>query len=67
MFTRVSKKMANFCWSPCYSNRGIEDEMRECEGKVRGLMWYKSIGEHLYGEFSMAVVQANGVIEDRDT
>ncbi|KAJ8438424.1 hypothetical protein Cgig2_004534 [Carnegiea gigantea] len=65
MFTRVSKKMANFCWSSCYSNRSIEDEMRECEGKVRGLMWYKSIGEHLYGEFSMAAVQANGVIEDQ--
>lgn len=30
-----------------------------------GLLWYKDIGQHLNGEFSMAVVQANNLLEDQ--
>ncbi|XAR73734.1 Phosphoprotein phosphatase [Bertholletia excelsa] len=34
-------------------------------GKQEGLVWYKDIGQHLNGEFSMAVVQANSLLEDQ--
>ncbi|CAI9769793.1 unnamed protein product [Fraxinus pennsylvanica] len=30
-----------------------------------GLLWYKDSGQHFNGEFSMAVVQANNLIEDQ--
>lgn len=33
-------------------------------GKVDGLLWYKDLGSHVFGDFSMAVVQANGSMED---
>ncbi|KAL2330120.1 hypothetical protein Fmac_017701 [Flemingia macrophylla] len=34
-------------------------------GKQDGLLWYKDLGQHLHGEFSMAVVQANNLLEDQ--
>lgn len=34
-------------------------------GKQDGLLWYKDSGKHLNGEFSMAVVQANNLLEDQ--
>ncbi|KAF6140480.1 hypothetical protein GIB67_010310 [Kingdonia uniflora] len=34
-------------------------------GKQDGLLWYKDTGEHLNGDFSMAVVQANNLLEDQ--
>ncbi|KAL5058689.1 hypothetical protein RYX36_030293 [Vicia faba] len=34
-------------------------------GKREGLLWYKDSGKHLNGEFSMAVVQANNLLEDQ--
>lgn len=34
-------------------------------GKQEGLLWYKDIGQHGNGEFSMAVVQANNLLEDQ--
>ncbi|KAL6952393.1 [pyruvate dehydrogenase (acetyl-transferring)]-phosphatase [Sarracenia purpurea var. burkii] len=33
-------------------------------GCQEGLLWYKDTGQHFYGEFSMAVVQANNLLED---
>ncbi|KAF8020711.1 hypothetical protein BT93_G1214 [Corymbia citriodora subsp. variegata] len=33
-------------------------------GRQDGLLWYKDLGQHLVGEFSMAVVQANALMED---
>ncbi|XP_073159463.1 probable protein phosphatase 2C 60 [Henckelia pumila] len=30
-----------------------------------GLLWYKDFGQHCSGEFSMAVVQANNLLEDQ--
>ncbi|KAJ3672378.1 hypothetical protein LUZ60_007099 [Juncus effusus] len=30
-----------------------------------GLLWYKDTGQHTHGEFSMAVVQANSLLEDQ--
>ncbi|GAV77237.1 PP2C domain-containing protein [Cephalotus follicularis] len=34
-------------------------------GRQEGLLWYKDIGQHINGEFSMAVVQANNLLEDQ--
>ncbi|KAK4419144.1 putative protein phosphatase 2C 38 [Sesamum alatum] len=34
-------------------------------GKVDGLLWYKDLGYHVNGEFSMAVIQANNLLEDQ--
>lgn len=34
-------------------------------GRQDGLFWYKDSGQHLLGEFSMAVVQANNLLEDQ--
>lgn len=50
-------KMVKPCWRPC-----VEDDATE---KVDGLLWYKNLGNHVYGEFSMAVIQANSVMEDQ--
>ncbi|KAM1050883.1 hypothetical protein ACFX1Q_032552 [Malus domestica] len=37
----------------------------EASGRVDGLLWYKDFGQHAWGEFSMAAIQANSVIEDQ--
>lgn len=34
-------------------------------GRQDGLLWYKDIGQQVNGEFSMAVVQANYLLEDQ--
>ncbi|KAA3462816.1 putative protein phosphatase 2C 60 isoform X1 [Gossypium australe] len=34
-------------------------------GRQDGLLWYKDTGQHVSGEFSMAVVQANNLLEDQ--
>ncbi|XP_012436392.1 probable protein phosphatase 2C 60 isoform X1 [Gossypium raimondii] len=34
-------------------------------GRQDGLLWYKDTGQHVNGEFSMAVVQANNLLEDQ--
>lgn len=34
-------------------------------GRQDGLLWYKDSGHHANGEFSMAVVQANNLLEDQ--
>lgn len=37
----------------------------DSSGRQEGLLWYKDIGQHVNGEFSMAVVQANSLLEDQ--
>ncbi|XP_057535797.1 probable protein phosphatase 2C 48 [Amaranthus tricolor] len=53
------------CLKPFWEGYNVDNEKRDSKGKVKGLMWYKDLGEHIYGEFSMAVMQANEVVEDR--
>ncbi|XP_042414152.1 probable protein phosphatase 2C 60 [Zingiber officinale] len=50
------------CWQPkdifaCSGSDAV--------GRQDGLLWYKDTGQHVYGEFSMAVVQANNLLEDQ--
>jgi pyruvate dehydrogenase phosphatase len=50
-------KMVKPCWRTCVGDDATE--------KVDGLLWYKNLGNHVYGEFSMAVIQANSLMEDQ--
>ncbi|XP_021660814.2 probable protein phosphatase 2C 38 isoform X3 [Hevea brasiliensis] len=51
------------CWKPSvegdHSNRD-----GDVTGRADGLLWYKDSGHHVNGEFSMAVIQANNLLED---
>ncbi|XP_022739727.1 probable protein phosphatase 2C 60 isoform X2 [Durio zibethinus] len=59
-------RLVNFlraCWRPSsdlYVHKGSD-----AAGRQDGLLWYKDSGQHLNGEFSMAVVQANNLLEDQ--
>ncbi|KAH9735608.1 putative protein phosphatase 2C 38 [Citrus sinensis] len=50
-------KMVKPCWKPSYED--------EDSGRIDGLLWYKDLGPHVYGDFSMALVQANSIMEDQ--
>ncbi|KAJ9684070.1 hypothetical protein PVL29_016524 [Vitis rotundifolia] len=50
------------CWRP--SIEGENSGRGDVAGRVDGLLWYKDSGRHVNGEFSMAVIQANSVLED---
>lgn len=64
MVTASILKIVSPCWKPSVegedSNRGGESS-----GRVDGLLWYKDSGTHVGGEFSMAVIQANNLLEDQ--
>lgn len=48
---------------PCWKPSSVEGD---CEngGIVDGLWWHKDYGKHVNGEFSVAMIEANSVIED---
>ncbi|RVW20511.1 putative protein phosphatase 2C 38 [Vitis vinifera] len=50
------------CWRP--SIEGENSGRGDVAGRVDGLLWYKDSGRHVNGDFSMAVIQANNVLED---
>ncbi|KAF6171060.1 hypothetical protein GIB67_014640 [Kingdonia uniflora] len=50
------------CWKPSLVDG--DRRSREESGRNDGLMWYKDLGHHVNGEFSMAVIQANALLED---
>ncbi|KAK7284253.1 hypothetical protein RJT34_18996 [Clitoria ternatea] len=52
--------MVRSCWKP-----SVVGDDGDVNGRVEGLLWYKDLGNHLYGDFSMAVIQANSSLEDR--
>ncbi|KAL7223770.1 hypothetical protein ACSBR1_025260 [Camellia fascicularis] len=51
------------CWQPSADHHVHTSS--DISGKQDGLLWYKDSGQHLNGEFSMAVVQANNLLEDQ--
>lgn len=51
------------CWRP--SSERYVHTGSDAAGRQDGLLWYKDNGQHLTGEFSMAVVQANNLLEDQ--
>ncbi|KAL3372736.1 hypothetical protein AABB24_004999 [Solanum stoloniferum] len=59
-------RLINFlkaCWRPSSDHSVHADS--DAAGRQDGLFWYKDSGQHLIGEFSMAVVQANNLLEDQ--
>ncbi|KAI3784553.1 hypothetical protein L1987_43653 [Smallanthus sonchifolius] len=53
-------RLINFlkaCWRPA--------DGLGAAGRQEALLWFKDIGHHLIGEYSMAVVQANMLLEDQ--
>ncbi|KAJ0098225.1 hypothetical protein Patl1_29169 [Pistacia atlantica] len=59
-------RLMNFlraCWRPS-SDRYVHMST-DSAGRQDGLLWYKDTGQHVNGEFSMAVVQANNLLEDQ--
>ncbi|TKY58315.1 phosphatase 2C 60 [Spatholobus suberectus] len=49
----------------CWRRRSSDGKGSEVSGRKEGLLWYKDAGQHLFGEYSMAVVQANNLLEDQ--
>lgn len=60
----VSKLMSilTACW---FRSPDDYDVRSDAAGRQDGLLWYKDIGKHINGEYSMAVVQANMLLEDQ--
>ncbi|MQM02339.1 hypothetical protein Taro_035104 [Colocasia esculenta] len=62
-------KLLSLCWSPVGASNGEEGGGDGGGGGGRegrdGLLRYRDIGRYAFGEFSMAVVQANQVLEDQ--
>ncbi|XP_006649361.1 probable protein phosphatase 2C 28 [Oryza brachyantha] len=52
------------CWGP-RSPAGHRVRGSDVAGRQDGLLWYKDAGQLVTGEFSMAVVQANNLLEDQ--
>ncbi|XP_009796582.1 putative protein phosphatase 2C 38 [Nicotiana tabacum] len=67
MVTTTLRKFVYPCWKPSIENEGENSSTRGGDpgGRVDGLWWYKDSGHHVNGEFSMAVIQANNVMEDQ--
>ena len=57
--------MVKPCWRPSVEGDGCSRGKGDCSGRVDGLLWYKELGQHMNGEFSMAVIQANSLLEDQ--
>ncbi|KAL6905284.1 hypothetical protein ACP4OV_002885 [Aristida adscensionis] len=51
------------CWGPA-TPAGRPRKASDAAGRQDGLLWYKDGGQVVDGEFSMAVVQANNLLED---
>lgn len=59
-------ELVNFlkaCFRP--GSDGYARTTSDAGGKQDGLLWYKDSGQHICGDFSMAVVQANNLLEDQ--
>lgn len=65
MFKRLMN-CCSACWSPIFGNYHKETSVGvNSDFKKDGLLWFHDIGKHGYGEYSMAVIQANQVLEDQ--
>ncbi|KAK9290566.1 hypothetical protein L1049_008736 [Liquidambar formosana] len=68
MVTSDLMKMVKPCWKPSVEGDGTRwggGRGSDGNGRVDGLLWYKDLGQHVNGEFSMAVIQANNLLEDQ--
>ncbi|CAN1237655.1 Probable protein phosphatase 2C 38 [Linum grandiflorum] len=56
-------RIVSNCWRP--SVEGETNRGGDATGRADGLLWYKDSGRHVNGEFSMALIQANNLLEDQ--
>ncbi|XWS75074.1 hypothetical protein CRYUN_Cryun01aG0054100 [Craigia yunnanensis] len=63
MVSAALMRIVSPCWRPSVEG---ENSSRggDANGRFDGLLWCKDSGEHVTGEFSMAVIQANNLLED---
>lgn len=54
-------KMLMACWRPVQKYTHLGEENGDNHDP---LLWYKDLGDHAAGEFSIAVIQANAILED---
>ncbi|XP_043691043.1 probable protein phosphatase 2C 25 [Telopea speciosissima] len=61
MFSWLARLVA-ICWRPVrlYARMSKDDE----DGTGDALLWYRDLDRHHLGEFSIAIVQANEILED---
>ncbi|KAE8661590.1 putative protein phosphatase 2C 48 [Hibiscus syriacus] len=57
------KRVVSRCWRQPFDGE-TSCKAGDANGRVDGLLWYKDTGEHFTGKFSMAVNQANNLLED---
>ncbi|KAJ0447037.1 putative protein-serine/threonine phosphatase [Helianthus annuus] len=58
--------MVKPCWRPSLEgDEGCVRKSADQIGRTDGLLWYKDLGVHMSGEFSMAAIQANNLLEDQ--
>lgn len=66
MGTTTLRRFVYSCWKPSVEGEGENSNSAvDANGRIDGLLWYKDSGRHVHGEFSMAVVQANSILEDQ--
>ncbi|KAG4908697.1 hypothetical protein AAZX31_20G229400 [Glycine max] len=63
MVSATIRRIVSPCWRP--SEGEISSRHGDASGRANGLLWYKDSGRHANGEFSMAVIQANNLLEDQ--
>lgn len=64
--TTTLRRFVYPCWKPSVEGEGENsNNAADANGRIDGLLWYKDSGRHVHGEFSMAVVQANSILEDQ--
>lgn len=60
----AENNMVTLCWRPSVKGGGSR-RGGDPNGRFKELMWNKDLGAHANGEFSMAVIQANNLMEDQ--
>lgn len=63
MVSTAVMKIMSSCWRPSVEGEN-SNRAGDASGRVDGLLWYKDTGPHVNGDFSMAVIQANNLLED---
>ncbi|KAJ7976245.1 Protein phosphatase 2C family protein [Quillaja saponaria] len=64
MVSATLKKIVAPCWKPSVEGDS-SCKNGDAYGRIDGLLWYKDLGQHVNGEYSMAVIQANNLLEDQ--
>lgn len=64
MVKTTLKRLVSPCWKHSVED-GENSGRGDSSGRVNGLLWYKDSGHHVNGKFSMAVIQANNLLEDQ--